>query len=145
MFSLGNICSIIAIPFASSISSFLWQIFYALWPWYWFVIIALLFLWIVGEILTRNGTVHYNSENGFSPSFNRFVGSGTYTSLQALLLLSLEKFFGDSVYCILWPYEAHLLVFISSGLLLHFSGFWPYLKEPSNSGRRYHKRKLYRR
>jgi len=142
MFSVGDICSIVSIPFASSASSFLWQIIYTLWPWYWLVILIFLFIWIAWEILTRNGTFHYNSKNGFSPSFNRFVGSGTYTGLQALLLLSFEKLFGDSVYCMVWPYEIHLVVFISSGLLLHLSGFWPYLWEPS--GRRYHKKRYYR-
>jgi len=142
MFSIGNICSIISVPFASSASSFLWQIILLLWPWYWLGIFLFLITWIIWEIITRNGTAHYNSKNGFSPSFNRFVGSGTYAGLQALVYLFFEKFFGDSVYCMVWPYEIHLVVFLSSGLLLHLSGFWPYLWEPS--GQRYHKKRHYR-
>jgi hypothetical protein len=108
-----------------------------LWPWYWFLIVAILGTWITVEVSTRHGNFHYNSENGFSPLFNRFVGSGTYLGLQTLLYLILKIFFGESVYCLYWPYAFHVIVFASSGLLLHLVGFWPYLKDSNRGKRRY--------
>ena len=129
-------CSIISISTVSSFSVFIWKIIVLLWPWYWFVIFLCLATWMTWEIITRNGSAHYNSANGFSPGFNRFVGSGTYMLLQSLLFLLFKIFFGESVYCMIWPYPVHLVLFLSTGLLLHLSGFWPYLKEPG-----YHRRR----
>lgn len=145
MLSLGDTCSIIFIPLASSASSFVWQIISALWPYNWIWITLLLIGWIIWELSTRNGTAHYNSQNGFSPSFNRFVGSGSYLGIQSLLILSFSKFFGDVAYCFIWPYSVHVLIFALTGLTLHLSGFWPYLMEPGTkkSSKRYkrHKRR----
>ncbi len=130
MLSIGDTCSILFIPLASSASSFVWQIIYFLWSWNGLWILIGLVGWVVFELATRNGKFHYNSENGFSPAFNIFVGSGLYWGIQSLLLILLEKLFGQSVYCFVWPYPVHLIIFASTGILLHVTGFWPYLKEP---------------
>lgn len=121
-------------PATRSFSAQLWAIIVALWPWWWILIILALAGWITVEILTRNGALHYNSENGFSPAFNRFVGAGTYLGLQGLLFALFHWVFGDMAYCLKWPYAVHAVVFLSSGLLLNLTGFWVYLKEPG--GRR---------
>jgi hypothetical protein len=123
---------------ALTANAFLWKIIVFLWPWYWFVIVVILIVWVIWEIQTRNGTAHYNSRNGFSPTFNRFVGSGSYFGIQALLYLLFNKLFGEMVYCYIWPFPVHAVVFISTGLMLHISGFWPYLKEPGS--RRWYKK-----
>jgi len=129
MFSINDMCSILFIPLASSASSFVWQIIYFLWSWNGFWILIGLIAWIGIELVTRNGTAHYNSKNGFSPAFNVFVGSGLYWGIQSGLLILLGKVFGESVYCFIWPYPVHIIIFASTGLFLHSVGFWPYLKE----------------
>jgi hypothetical protein len=127
---IKDICSLVTFSFTQSIHYYFWIIITALWPWYWLLIFAILFLWIVFEIYTRNGEVHYNSANGFSPVFNSFVGSGTYLGLQALLYLLFSLIFGDTIYCLIWPYAVHLILFLSTGLILHKIGFWPELRGP---------------
>lgn len=144
MFSVGDVCSIISVSAVSSISAFLWQVIVFLWPWHWIPIFLAIATWVIWEIITRNGNAHHNSDNGFSPTFNRFVGSGTYLGFQTLVFLVFRLFFGDIAYCLILPYVVHVLVFVSTGLLLHLSGFWPYLKEPG-TGKRYSGRKRYRR
>jgi len=138
MFSLGDTCQIISIPFASSLASFVWQAIIFLWSWEGIWILAGVIVWVVVELITRNGTLHYNSKNGFSPPFNIFVGSGLYWGIQSLLLIILEAIFGNSVYCFVWPYPVHAIIFALTGVLLHATGFWPYLKEPG--AKKYHKR-----
>lgn len=130
----GEICQALVIPTASSISSFIWQIIFYLWPWKWILVVLFLGAWVVYELLTRNGTAHYNSVNGFSPGFNSFVGSGTFLGFQTILLLGFEKIFGESVYCMTWPYVIHFVVFASTGLFLHAVGFWPELRIFNNRG-----------
>jgi hypothetical protein len=130
MFSLSNVCSAISIPLSSSASSFIWGVIHFLWSWYGIWIFVILSVWTIVELFTRNGQFHYNSENGFSPTFNIFVGSGLYWGIQSLLLILLEKLFGESVYCLIWPYPVHIVIFLLTGLILHVTGFWPYLKEP---------------
>ncbi len=147
MLSIGDTCSMLLIPLSSSVSSFVWQIIYFLWSWNGLWILVGLVIWTVVELFTRNGKFHYNSENGFSPAFNIFVGSGLYWGMQSLLLVLLEKLFGESVYCFVWPYPVHLIIFASTGILLHVTGFWPYLKEPGvershKRGKRRHKRRI---
>lgn len=134
-FSLSDFCSAITASSSTSGSAFAWKIITSLWPWHWLWISLALILWIIFEIKTRNGTAHYNSENGFSPTFNRFVGSGTYLGLQTLLFLIFKLIFGEGAYCMTWPHAVHAIVFMSTGLLLHLSGFWPYLKEPRRKRR----------
>ena len=144
MLSLANTCPIIMIPLSSA-SSFVWGVIHFLWSWYGFWILIGLIVWSIIEIFTRNGKLHYNSANGFSPAFNIFIGSGTYWGIQSLLLIILKKVFGEAVYCFIWPYPVHIIIFLLTGLFLHFIGFWPYLKEPGT--KRPHKnfrRKKYR-
>jgi len=138
MSSISNICSAFLIPLSSSISSFVWRIIHFLWPWYGIWIFIGLSVWIIVELFTRNGKFHYNSENGFSPPFNIFVGSGLYWGIQSILLIILKKIFGESVYCFVWPYPLHIIIFILTGLFLNITGFWVYLKIPGS--RRPHKK-----
>jgi len=128
--TLGEACSIASDMFISSFSDALWTTIRYLWPWYWFLILIALGAWVIFEIRTRYTTVNYRSQNGFTPTFNRFVGSGTYLSLQTILFLILTTIFGTYAYCLKWPIALHLLIFLGSGLLLNYIGFWVYLKEP---------------
>lgn len=139
-FSIGNICSVISDSMVSSFSSMIWKIIVYLWPWKWLAIVVLVSVWVFIEIKTRFGSFHYNSENGFSPSFNRFVGSGSYLGLQTLLFVILKSIFGSIVYCFSWSYALHTVIFISTGILLNISGFWPYLKEPGSRRKRRYRR-----
>ncbi|PLX27896.1 hypothetical protein C0583_01505 [Candidatus Parcubacteria bacterium] len=120
-----DICQDFTIPAASTIHSFVWQVIFYIWPWKWILIMLLILMWAAWEIATRNSKVHYNSKNGFSPSFNRFVGSGAYLSFQTILFVSFEKLFSIKFYCLRWPYIMHLFVFITTGLFLYIVGFWP--------------------
>lgn len=142
LFSLKDMCSAATASIPHSIAGILWSIITMLWSWYWVLIVVGLIGWIVFEIVTRNGTMHYNSENGFSPPFNRFVGAGTYLGFQTLIYLLLKLIFGDGVYCMGWPLVLHLAVFGTTGLFLYGIGFWPYLVEPGT--RRKYRRKRYR-
>ncbi len=127
---IGTICSIVSITLASSINSFLWQLISFIWPWKWLWILGIFLSWIIWELRTRNGISHYNSANGFSPTFNKFVGSGTYIMLQSATLLFFVNFFGEFAYCMRIPYIIHLLIFLSTGYFLHKIGFWPHWNKP---------------
>jgi hypothetical protein len=133
----GQICSAVSDTAVPSLSNFFWTAIKYLWPWHWLGIVLIFGGWIAWEFYTRNGTAHYNSDNGFSPTFNRFVGSGTYLGLQTLVFLILTTVFGNYVYCLKWPVALHVLIFLSSGLLLNLTGFWVYLKEPGRRRKRY--------
>ena len=113
-----------------STAGLFWTVIKSLWLSYWPTILPILVFWVIYEVITRNSNMHYNSKNGFSPTFNRVVGSGVYLLLQAIVYMILHFIFGDSVYTHYWPYVLHLLVFISTGLLLNLSGFWVYFKPP---------------
>lgn len=143
LFSFGEICSTVSDMAVSSLSDFLWTAIKYLWPWHFLWIILALVGWVAWEIYTRNGTAHYNSDNGFSPTFNRFVGSGTYLGLQTLTFLIFTTIFGNFVYCLKWPLALHLLIFLSSGLLLNLTGFWVYLKEPGGRRKKPYRRSRY--
>ena len=138
--SIKEICSLVTASVPHSLAGVLWAAITSLWPGYCILIGIAVAAWIAFEIATRHGNVHYNSENRFSPTFNRFVGAGTYLGLQALTYLMLQLLFGDPVYCLGWPYVLHVIVFASTGLLLHAIGFWPYLVEPGGR-RRWRQRK----
>ena len=125
---IGEMCQVIAMSTAPSLSSFVWRGILYLWPWKWILIVLAIGGWTAWEIVTRNGNYHYNSKNGFSPTFNSFVGSGTFLLFQSVLLLVFEKIIGGNIYCMVWPYVVHLFIFISTGLFLHFIGFWPELR-----------------
>ena len=140
MLLTGDICQVLAIPIASSISSSIWQVILYLWPWKWIWVVLILGGLVVREIITRNGTSHYNSKNGFSPGFNSFVGSGLYWGIQAILLLLFEKILGESVYCTALPYIVHVSILILVYLFLHWIGFWPEFRL-FRSGRRTYKKR----
>ncbi len=113
-----------------SVAGFAWTAIATLWSTYWAYILPAFTIWVIYEVLTRFGSAHYNSDNGFSPSFNRFVGSGTYLAFQGLVCAILQCIFGDSAYLHAWPYAIHVIVFASTGLFLNAVGFWVYLRSP---------------
>lgn len=125
--SLSSICPIIGtIP--HTIAGWVWTGVTMLGPLYSLLIILGLVVWVVIEFATRNGTLHYNSDNGFSPPFNVFVGSCLNFTLQELLGLLLSWIFGDGTYCVPWPYILHFFVYMCTGLFLRWIGFWTYLR-----------------
>lgn len=108
-------------------AAFMWAFVGKFWSQYWEVILLFFVLWVGFELLTRNGGVHFNSANGFSPTFNRVIGSGTYLLLQAGVFLIIRKLTGEGVYFRhFWPLSLHILVFISTGFLLRRVRFWKY-------------------
>ncbi len=136
MMPISDICSIAQAVVTESIYGRIWAIITFLWSWYGLLLFIGIVVWCVVEIYTRYGNFHYNSDNGFSPTFNRFVGSGTYLGFQTVLLFFFQVFFGPAVYCMPLPYAIHTVVFLSTGLFLHLIGFWPYLKEPGTRKRK---------
>lgn len=140
--SFGEICSIVSDMFVSSFADALWTAIRYLWPWYWLLIILALIAWVTWEIRTRHTTVSFRSQNGFTPTFNRFVGSGAYLGTQTLIFLILTSLLGNYVYCLKWPAALHLLTFFFSGWFLNYIGFWVYLKEPKKS-RKYRPKKRF--
>jgi hypothetical protein len=122
----GALCSLGQSVFGSTYS-FLWSVitFFGLWKC--LLIIVGLAFWIAWEVSTK-GTHSYNSENGFTPEFNRFIGASTYFGLQTIVYFVLEKFFSEAIYCLKWPYALHVLVFFLTGFILHVTGVWPYWK-----------------
>lgn len=143
IWSLKNFCSAVGSHIPESVSGIMWAIITSLWPWYWLGVTLFLGGWIFYEIKTRNGISHYNSKNGFSPPFNSFIGSGTYLVLQGLLYLLFTLTLGDAAYCVPWPYALHLIVFLSTGLLLNAIGFWPEVRTGSPKRRWYLRRKKF--
>lgn len=137
---IGNACQSYSIAVSSSISSIIWQMITFLWPWNWIWISLAIVAWILWEVKTRYGNAHYNSANGFSPAFNRFIGSGMYTLTQIPLFLVLSNAYGGKAYCFRLPYALHIGLFSFVGLILYFSGFWPYLKEPGRKRARKYRR-----
>ena len=93
-------------------AAFFWTIVKTLWSSYWPFILIFLTGWVIWELVTRNGGFHYNSENGFSPTFNRVVGSGMYLLLQGGVYLVISKLSGNEAYSHIWPYPIHIAVFI---------------------------------
>jgi hypothetical protein len=127
MSSINGVCSLIgSIPY--TVAGYVWTAIAILGPWWSVLSVSILVGWIAFEIATKNGNVHYNSDNGFSPLFNFFVGSSLNFALQELLGLILARIFGDVIYCAEWPYVVHTAVFVATGLFLRFSGFWVYLR-----------------
>lgn len=114
-----------------SAAGWFWLIATTVWNAYWPVILIGLTLWTLWELITRNGGFHYNSENGFSPTYNRFVGSGMYLLFQTGTYALLTKLFGNEIYAHAWPYGVHIVSFLSVGLFLNLVGFWKYWKLPN--------------
>ena len=114
-----------------SIAGGFWFIITTVWNAYWPFILVGLTLWTIWELITRNGGLHYNSDNGFSPTYNRFVGSGMYLLFQTGTYVLLTKLFGNEIYAHAWPYGVHIVAFLSVGLFLNLVGFWKYWKLPN--------------
>ena len=121
----GMLCSISSI--FDSFYSIVWSAITFLGFWKCLLIIVALIIWILWEIFSK-GTHSYNSENGFTPAFNRFIGASTYFWFQTFIYFILEKFFSEAVYCFKWPYALHIFVFLFTGFFLHIIGVWPYWK-----------------
>lgn len=104
-----------------------WELAVMLWRDYWPWIILILFVIVVYELLTWNGGWHYNSRNGFSPGFNRLVGSGFFALYSAIFFAFFHFVFGDSIYLAqIWPYLVHAMAFPLTWLTLRGVGFWVY-------------------
>jgi len=119
---------IISIP--QSVAGWFWMIAKMVWTSYWPYIVTFLIIWTIWELITRNGGIHYNSENGFSPTFNRFAGSGVFLLFQTGTYALLTKFLGSEIYAHVWPYPIHVFVFLFTGFFLNLVGFWKYWKLP---------------
>ena len=111
-------------------AAFFWTLVTTLWSSYWVYISIFLILWILWELITRNGGFHYNSENGFSPTFNRVVGSGVFLLFQGGVYFAISTLFGNEVYARVWPYPVHVVIFLLTGFFLNLVGFWKYWKLP---------------
>jgi hypothetical protein len=97
---------------------------------YWYIIIPAIVLWVIYEISTKN-THYYNSDNGFTPLFNSFIGGGVFCLFEALIYFFLILFVGKIAPCTtLFMSSFYLLPFIMTGLFLHLTRFWPYWKLP---------------
>lgn len=122
--SLGSICSL-SKGFNSSLNSFIWELINQFQSYY-LIIASAILIWIIFELLTRNGKFHYNSANGFSPYFNSFVGSGLYCFYYGLVLIFPHYVLGDIVYCVTLPVITHLLIFLLVKKTLVWIKFWKY-------------------
>ncbi len=132
---VGQMCSASTAKVVATTHQFLWKLIVTFWPWQWFLIVTTITVWTIIEILTRNGTFHYNSENGFSPSFNRFVGTGTYAGFQGLFYLLLTTIFGGWIYCFIFPIVLHIIIFRLTGIFLNKIGFWTRVESPKRKPR----------
>src|SRR3989344_6201630 len=123
IFSLSNICRQIFTNPPSSPAGRFWFSVVNFWKDYWVYILIFIAGWIIFELITRNGGIHYNSSNGFSPAFNRFVGSGTYLLFDSITFFILLKIFGSLIYCNPFTYPIHLINFGTTWLFLWLIGF----------------------
>lgn len=123
---LPQICRQLFENTPKSVAGQAWFLISNFWDRYWLWIIIGLGLWIIYELLTRNGRWHYNSKNGFSPGFNRFIGSGTYILIQTIIAVLFVRIFNSTIYCYPWPYIIHLLSFVSTRYFLKIIRFWIY-------------------
>lgn len=123
-----NLCSIADVPTSRTPEGILWQIAIQLKE-YWFWIALMMVIVVIVEILNRHKN-DYNSANGFTPEFNRLVGSFSYLFLQVLLYLAIKLLVGDIAYCMPWPYLLHTAIFSLNFTILHGIGFWPEKRLP---------------
>ncbi len=119
-----NYCTLLNVPTSKSAEGQAWQIIANFWSQLWPYLLGFLVVVVLAELLTRHKN-EYNSANGFTPQFNRFVGSGTYMGLQIGLYFLVHLIFGNIAYCFPWPYLAHIVVFSLTFYILHWIGFWP--------------------
>jgi len=114
--------------------------------WLWILIISA--VWIIFELATRDKKSKDRSENGFTRAFNVFVGSFSYFVVQFLVHSIFYTFLGNATYCHPISSVVHLIAFPTTGLALHYSGFWPYLNWlPDHVSPRYgkYKKRRYKR
>jgi hypothetical protein len=110
-----------------SVAGTFWQLVSMFWHDYWPWIILILVVIVVYELLTWNGSWHYNSRNGFSPGFNRLVGAGFFALYSGIFFAFFHFVFGDNIYLEqVWPYVIHALAFPLTWLTLRKIGFWVY-------------------
>lgn len=129
MQALAPLCSAIGDIPGTLISSVWFWISFAFTR-YWYVIIPAIVIWVVIEIFT-NGSHKYNSDNGFTPTFNRFVGGGVFYIFSAVFHFILSFIIGGWTDCsLLFIDVAYLVPFVGTGLFLHGIGFWPYMMLP---------------
>lgn len=130
-----NYCLLSDIPTSQSFFGRFWKGALTVWVDYWPYIIGFFVIVVISELLTRHRNP-YNSANGFTPDFNRLVGSLTYMLLQLLLYFAIYLIVGNVAYCFSWPYIAHVLVFSLNFAFLHGIGFWPERPKPKRYRRR---------
>jgi len=131
-----NYCSITDVPTSKSGEGILWQVILQLQAYWLWIGLGITFIVIV-ELITRHKN-EYNSANGFTPEFNRLVGSLSYMLLQLLLYFFIYLIIGNVAYCFPWSYTAHALVFSLNFFILHGIGFWP--EKPKPKKRRWKKK-----
>lgn len=126
---IGGVCSIVgSIP--STTISWIWFWISSLFLSYWYYIVPAIILWSVYQIVTR-GSHRFNSDNGYTPLFNSFVGGGVFFIFEWILSWILVLLFGPMVNCgLLFVDLFYLIPFIATGLFLHWIGFWPYMMLP---------------
>lgn len=134
-----NYCSITDVPTSKSGEGVLWQVLLGLQD-YWFWIVLVIIFIVTVELMTRHKN-EYNSANGFTPEFNRLVGSFSYMLLQLLLYFSIYLILGNVAYCFPWPYAIHVLVFSLNFAILHGIGFWPEKPKPKKYRKKWRRNK----
>ena len=125
-FKLDELLKELILVTGKSTAGAFWHAVTLLWSLYWPYILLILVLIVVYELLTWNGGWHFNSRNGFSPGFNRLVGSGVFLLYSSIFYGFIHFVFGNSVYVQIWPYIVHALAFPLTWLTLRKIGFWVY-------------------
>lgn len=127
--SFGGVCSLINDIPGTLISGVWFWISYGF-SHYWYVIVPALILWVGIEIVSRNNH-SFNSDNGFTPMFNSFVGGGVFLGFESLIHFVANLFLGSTAECgFLWVNTFYLIPFIATGLFLNAIGFWHYMRIP---------------
>jgi len=102
---------------------------------YWYFIIPAIILWVIFEFVAK-GNHNFNSDNGFTPLFNSFVGGGVFCLSVAIIQFLIGLVIGKIAPCAtLFISSFYLLPFLTTGLFLHAIGFWPYWKLPFIRGK----------
>ncbi len=129
MEALSPLCSVISDIPGTLISGVWFWIAYGF-SYYWYFIIPAIVIWVAVEIFTRHSR-SFNSDNGFTPMFNSFVGGGVFCILSAFLHFILDLFAGKGIECVLLLINSlYLIPFIATGILLNAIGFWHYWRVP---------------
>ncbi len=111
-----------------TIISGVWNFISASFSKFWYIITPLIILWIIFEISTRHDN---DTDNGFTPLFNSFVGGGVFCLFEYLTYIILIFLFGNQIYCTnLLIGGFYLIPFISTGIFLKSIGFWVYIRIP---------------